>query len=142
MSNRNKIVSIFFGILFSGFPFCQTHQSLKDYIAYELEHHESRHEYDAKQVHQKARETRAGYLPSVNINGPLDDNLRVHEAVIPAWQFSPNEIRVAFTKQFSTNASAQLDQIVFDQTLLKGLVCFQLHLTVEPGAKSRTVSPG
>jgi outer membrane protein len=98
-------------------------KSLKDCIAYGLENHLSKQIYANERLaaSAKSREARAGYLPAVNINGALDDNLKVQETVIPAGLFSPTDIRVAFTKKFATNVSAQLDQTIYDQSLITGL---------------------
>jgi len=95
------------------YPFllkAQSPQSLKDCIAYGLEHHLSKQVYANEKLAAKSRsrEALSGYLPTVNINGGLDDNLKVQESVIPAGLFSPTEMRVAFTKQYVTNVSAQL----------------------------------
>lgn len=67
------------------------------------------------------REAPAAYLPTVAINGSIDDNLKVQEQIIPAGLLGDEDVRVAFTKQFSTNASIQLDQTIYDHSLIVGL---------------------
>lgn len=78
--------------------------------------------YNKKQeADAKAQELLAGYLPSVSLNAGLDNNLKLQETVIPAGAFSPTDIRIAMSKQFAMNAAAQLDQTIFDKSLLVGL---------------------
>lgn len=69
----------------------------------------------------RAKEALAAYLPTVTLTGSIDDNVKVQETVIPAGIFGPEDIRVAFTKQFQVNPMAQLDQTVFDKSLITGL---------------------
>ena len=69
----------------------------------------------------KAKEALAGYLPSVNITGTLDDNLKAQQSVIPAGVFGPEPTKVAFTQKYNPNIYGQLDQTIYDQSLLTGL---------------------
>lgn len=97
--------------------------SLKNCIEYGLSHHRSTVVYanESLAAQAKAREVRAAYLPAVNLTGSIDDNLKVQETVIPAGLFSPTDTRIAFTKQYSSNITAQLDQTIYDQSLITGL---------------------
>ncbi|MFY7910755.1 MAG: TolC family protein [Emticicia sp.] len=70
---------------------------------------------------EKEKEALSGYLPQVNVNVGFDDNLKRQVSVIPAGAFSPNEIRVQFGNQYNTNATAQLDQVIYDKSMLLGL---------------------
>lgn len=65
-----------------------------------------------------AKETFSGYLPKVSLNGNLDDNLKVQEQVIPAGVFGEEDVRVAFTKQFNTTATVELEQKIYDHSLI------------------------
>lgn len=109
--------------LISGASYAQSNWTLKSCIEYGLKNHRSNNLYANEKLaaDAKAREALAAYLPSVSINGSIDDNLKVQETVIPAGVFSDTDIRVAFTKKFTTNPVAQLDQTIFDQSLLTGL---------------------
>ncbi|QIH34709.1 TolC family protein [Sphingobacterium sp. DR205] len=69
----------------------------------------------------KAREALSGYLPNISFSGGVDDNLKVQEQIIPAGLFGDQDIRVAFTKQFNTTGSLQLEQAIFDRSLIVGL---------------------
>jgi len=104
--------------------------TLKDCIAYGLQNHPSNivSENDILTAKAKIQEVRSAYLPSVNINGSLDDNLQVQQSVLPgALVGSKEDIRVAFTKKFSTVASAQLDQTLYDQSLITSLKANQYN---------------
>jgi outer membrane protein TolC len=121
----NRITFIFLGMvwLFPASLFAQENWTLRDCITYGLKNHRSNRVYANEKLaaDAKAKEALSGYLPSVNINGSLDDNLKVQQSVIPAGLFGPQDIKVAFTKKFNTNASIQLDQPIYDQSLLTGL---------------------
>jgi outer membrane protein len=101
----------------------QTTWSLKNCIEYGLKNNRSNTVYanEKKIADAKAKEALAAYLPTVNISSTLDDNLKVQETVIPAGVFGPTDTRVAFTKKFNANSYAQLDQTIYDQSLLNGL---------------------
>lgn len=76
---------------------------------------------DKELADAKAREALAAYLPTVTLTGSVDDNIKVQESVIPAGIFSPTDLRVAFTKRYQVNPVAQLDQTIFDKSLITGL---------------------
>jgi len=101
----------------------QNHLSLKECIDYGLKHHRSTVVYrnDQEAAAFKSKEALAAYLPALNVNSSIDDNLKVQQTVIPAGVFGPEDVRVAFTKKFNTNVSAQVDQTIFDQSLITGL---------------------
>ncbi|MBT31944.1 MAG: transporter [Thalassobius sp.] len=98
--------------------------TLKECIDFGLENHRSNKVYQNKilAADAKIQESKAGYLPHVNLTGTLDDNLKVQTSVIPGELVGSDEDqRIAFTKQFSTNVSAQLDQKIYDQSLITAL---------------------
>ncbi|SEO78174.1 TolC family protein [Mucilaginibacter sp. OK283] len=101
----------------------QSSWSLKTCIDYGLKNNRSNTVYanEKKIADAKAREALAAYLPSIGVTSTLDDNLKVQVSVIPAGIFGPNDLRVAFTKQFNTNHLARVDQTIYDQSLLTGL---------------------
>jgi outer membrane protein TolC len=51
----------------------------------------------------------------------LDNNLKLQQSVIPAGIFGTDEIRLSLTQKYNANAVAQLDQVVFDKSMLIGL---------------------
>ncbi|SEN14775.1 Outer membrane protein TolC [bacterium A37T11] len=96
---------------------------LKKCIAYGLENHGSVQIFANQREAAKAvvKENLAAYMPNIRVDGNIEDNLKVQESVIPAGLFGDHDIRVAFTKRFNTNASVQLDQTIYDQSLITGL---------------------
>jgi outer membrane protein TolC len=121
MMKKKLLIAVL--ILITGTSSAQNNWTLKSCIEYGLKNHRSNVVYanEKKAADAKAREALAAYLPSVSIQGTIDDNLKVQETVIPAGIFGDHDIRVAFTKKFNTNPMAQLDQTIFDQSLLTGL---------------------
>lgn len=69
----------------------------------------------------KAKQAFADYLPRVSLTSTLDNNLKLQQSVIPAGIFGPDEIRVSLTQKYNSNAVAQLDQVIFDKSMLTGL---------------------
>src|SRR5699024_7335852 len=53
----------------------------------------------------------------------LDDNIKLQQTVIPAGTFGPDskEQRVAFGTQYNSTLSAQLNQKIYDQSLIAGI---------------------
>ena len=101
----------------------QEQWTLKKCIEYGLKNNRNTaiYENEKRAADAKAKEALAAYLPSVSLTGTLDDNLKVQETIIPAGVFGPTDTRIAFSKKFNTNATAQLDQTIFDKSLLTGL---------------------
>lgn len=97
--------------------------TLKSCIEYGLKNNHSSAMYanDKEVADAKAKEALAAYLPTITLTGSLDDNIKVQETVIPAGVFSPTDLRVAFTKRYQVNPVAQLDQTIFDKSILTGL---------------------
>ena len=111
------------GVPSGGVPPTGTPFSLKECVAYALKNHLSNTvaNNEILAANEKAKEALAGYLPQVNTNITFDDNLKRQVSVIPAGAFSPNEIRIQFGNQYNTNATAQVDQVVYDKSMLLGL---------------------
>jgi outer membrane protein len=103
--------------------FSQREMSLKSCVDYALKNHLNNAiaKNEILLANEKAKEALAGYLPQVNLNVTFDDNLKRQVSVIPAGAFSPNEIRVQFGNQYNTNATAHLDQVIYDKSMLLGL---------------------
>lgn len=117
----NGLLLIFFILPVS--IFAQTSWNLKACIDFGLKNNRNRVIYlnQKKAADAKAKEALAAYLPSVSLSTTLDDNIKAQEVVIPAGLLSPTDIKVTLTKQYNTGATAQLDQTIFDQSLLVGL---------------------
>ena len=69
----------------------------------------------------KAKEVLADYLPRISLTSTLDNNLKLQQSVIPAGIFGPDEVRVSLTQKFNSNFVGQLDQVIYDQSLITGL---------------------
>jgi outer membrane protein TolC len=130
-------------VLASFHPLAQTQWSLKDCIDYGLKYNRNHtiNLNEKKEAAAKAKDVLAGYLPAVSITGALDDNLKVQQTVIPAGIFGPEDIKVAFTKKFNSTGTIQLDQTLFDQSLLVGLKAnkvnaLQAQLNVQQGEEA------
>lgn len=99
--------------------------TLKECIDYGLKNHRSvtisRNKYRASE--QKAREALSGYLPQVSVNASLDYNLKLQQNVIPAGSFpgQTEEQRITFGTKYNSTQMVQLDQKIYDQSLLTGL---------------------
>jgi len=101
----------------------QDNWTLKQCIDYGLKNNRNNAIYanEKRAADAKAKEALADYLPRVSLTSTLDDNLKLQQTVIPAGIFGPNDVKVSLSKQYSSNATAQLDQVLYDQTLLTGL---------------------
>ena len=103
--------------------YSQNRLSLKECIEYGMKNHRSKTVYSNERLaaEAQAKEALAAYLPNISVNGSVDDNLKVQESVIPAGLFGPTDTKVAFTKKFNSTGTIQLDQTVYDQSLITGL---------------------
>ncbi|RZJ34619.1 MAG: TolC family protein [Flavobacterium sp.] len=119
---RNKIIAIV-AILVSAQMSAQENWTLKKCIGYGLENNRTNAIYanQKKSADARAKEALSAYLPKISLTTTLDDNLKLQETVIPAGIFGDEDIRVAFSKKFSANGTAQLDQTIYDQALITGL---------------------
>ena len=101
----------------------QQHWNLRECIEYGLKNNRSSIVYANEKLaaDAQAKEALADYLPKVSLTGTFDDNLKVQQSIIPAGIFGPDPVRVAFTQKYNTNGVAQLDQTIYDQSLITGL---------------------
>ncbi|MES2063624.1 MAG: TolC family protein [Bacteroidota bacterium] len=118
---RNALLALMCFLPFS--LFAQQQWNLKDCIAYGLKNNRSGivYENEKRAADAQAKEALADYLPKVSVTGTFDDNLKVQQSIIPAGIFGPEAVKVAFTQKYNTNGVAQLDQTIYDQSLLNGL---------------------
>ncbi|MET3880469.1 TolC family protein [Chitinophaga sp. OAE865] len=103
--------------------------TLKHCIEYGLQNNRNARIYANQKIaaDAKAREVLADYLPKVSLTSMLDNNLKLQQNVIPAGILGPNEIKVSLTQKFNSNVVAQLDQVLYDQSLLTGLKANKLN---------------
>lgn len=97
--------------------------TLKQCIQYGLKNNRNNAIYANQKLaaDAKAKQALADYLPRVSLTSTLDNNLKLQQSVIPAGIFGPDEIRVSLTQKYNSNTVAQLDQVIFDQSILTGL---------------------
>jgi outer membrane protein len=101
----------------------QQNFTLKQCIDYSLTNHLSNQVYqnNVEIAHQQGREALSGYLPQVNGSATFDYNIKRQTTIIPAGPFSPTETRLQFGQPFLTTPSVQMDQVIYDQSLLYGI---------------------
>ncbi len=119
-----RILSVLSLLMVSTSLFAQTKLSLKACIDYGLKNNGNVRIAQIKEgiAAQQSREALSSYLPQVNANGMLDDNLKLQSTVIPAgFLGSTEDRRITLGTKYSSNISAQADQVIFDQALLTGL---------------------
>lgn len=120
---KNKIFFYLILFIWSYDVQAQKNVSLKECVDFALKNHLSNSVYENEIAiaKQKSTEALAGYLPQVSANVTFDDNLKRQVSIIPAGAFSPTEIRLQFGTQYNTTAIAQLDQVIFDKSMLVGI---------------------
>lgn len=103
--------------------FAQQQWNLKNCIAYGLENNRSGVVYgnEKKAADAKAKEALAAYLPSLNVTSSFDDNLKVQQSILPAGILGPNPLKISLTQRYNSNSAAELNQTIYDQSLLTGL---------------------
>lgn len=103
--------------------YAQETWQLRQCIEYGLEHNRNNAIYanQKRAADARAREALADYLPRISLTSTLDNNLKLQQTVIPAGIFGDQDLRVSLTKKFASNATAQVDQVLYDQALLTGL---------------------
>lgn len=103
--------------------YAQENWTLKQCIEYGLKNNRNNTIYANEKLaaDAKAKEVLADYLPKVSLTSTLDNNLKLQQSVIPAGIFGPDEIRVSLTQKYNSNFVGQLDQVIYDQSLLTGL---------------------
>lgn len=101
----------------------QETRTLKQCIDYGLKNNRNSTIYANEKLaaDSKAKEALADYLPHVSLTSTLDNNLKLQQTVIPPGIFGPDEVRVSLTQKYSSNATAQLDQVIYDQSLITGM---------------------
>jgi outer membrane protein len=126
------LILAFGGWLLTGSGWAQESMTLRQCVEYGLKHHGlmSISDNEIAIADQRVREGLAGYLPQVNGSVNFDDNIKRQTTVIPAGTFSPQEIRIQFGNQYNTNAMVQLDQVIYDRSMLNGLKALRPYAEV------------
>lgn len=101
----------------------QENWTLKQCIEYGLKNNRNNTIYANEKLaaDAKAKEVLADYLPRVSLTSTLDNNLKLQQSVIPAGIFGPDEMKVSLTQKYNSNFVGQLDQVIYDHSLITGL---------------------
>ncbi len=111
--------------LFGATAQAQPALTLKQCIDYGLSNHPaiSVARNNQENARQQAREAIASYLPQVNLNANITNNVKLPVNIIPAGTFGPGtpEQRVAFGNKYATQAIADANQPIYNRGLLLGI---------------------
>lgn len=101
----------------------QENWTLKQCIDYGLKNNRNNTIYanEKRAADAKAREVFADYLPHISLTSSLDNNLKLQQTIIPAGVFGDEERRVSLSKQYNMNTVVQVDQVLYDQSLIIGI---------------------
>jgi len=120
--NSSLIKSLLLLWVVSGAMSVQAQQlNLKACVDYALQNHPSVTVYNNEKriSNQRTIELLSPYMPQVNAVYNWDDNFKRQTNVIPAGTFgNPEDIKVQFGLQYNNNAYFQVDQAIFDQTMI------------------------
>jgi outer membrane protein len=119
-----RVLFIVAASVFATIAMAQQPLGLKEAIDYSLKNHGSNTIYNnnVEMVKLQSKEALSAYLPQVNGNVTFDDNVKRQTTVIPGAAFgSATDMKVQFGKKYNSNATVQLDQTIFDQSLLYGI---------------------
>ncbi|MDD3320363.1 MAG: TolC family protein, partial [Paludibacter sp.] len=113
-------------LLISSVTFSQNVFSLKECLDYANKNNQNIKisGYDLNVAQKKVNEQKGALLPQVNINGSLDDNLKLNTQLIPAEMFggaAGTYQAVSFGTKYSLSAGIQLNQSIIDPTLWVGI---------------------
>jgi outer membrane protein TolC len=97
--------------------------SLKECISYGLKSNLNARiaSNNVSKAHAQVQEGYSAYLPQISASGQYTDNLKLQTTVIPAGVFGPQESQVKFGTKYNTQVTAELDQTIYDQSLITGL---------------------
>lgn len=99
--------------------------TLKSSIATGLERHPNVAIYrnNVAKAEQAKKEALSAYLPQVNAEAGLDDNIKLPVQIIPEGTFGPGspEQEVAFGMKYNTSLIAQVDQTIYNQSYIQGI---------------------
>lgn len=105
------------------YPVVDSAFTLKEAIRYGLAAHPSLRlaQNNIEMSKQTSRQKLSAYLPQVNVTAALDYNYKLQQNIIPAGIFGPDEQRITFGTKFTTSNIIQLDQTIYDQSLIVGI---------------------
>jgi len=115
--------------------------SLKQSLEYGLTNHPSIAvgEYGIKSSQNRVREGYSAYLPQINANFGLDNNLKLQTNIIPAGTFgNPDPLEVRFGTKYIAAGTVQLDQKIYDQSMIMGFTAYKPSVNLSRMQLSKT----
>jgi len=121
MRVRLLIVS---AVLLSLGGFSQQTYNLKEAIEYSLTNHPSTKIYsnEIDRVKFQTSEALSGYLPQISGKVSFDNNIERPTTMLPGAMFGQQkDLAVQMGQKYNSGASVQLDQTIYDQSLIYGI---------------------
>ncbi len=104
--------------------FAQKKMTLGECVEYGLANHRSVKVYnnEIQVANEKGNEAVSYYLPQVTGTATFDDNLKRQTTIIPgAFAGQSQDLKVQFGQQFASGAVVQVDQTIYDQSMINSL---------------------
>jgi outer membrane protein TolC len=104
--------------------FSQQTYNLKEAIEYSLTNHPSTKIYNNEidRVKFQTSEALSGYLPQISGKVSFDNNIERPTTMLPGAMFGQQkDIAVQMGQKYNSGASVQLDQTIYDQSLIYGI---------------------
>ena len=111
-------------VLLSLGGFSQQTYNLKEAIEYSLTNHPSTKIYNNEidRVKFQTSEALSGYLPQISGKVSFDNNIERPTTMLPGAMFGQQkDIAVQMGQKYNSGASVQLDQTIYDQSLIYGI---------------------
>ncbi len=125
--------------LFSILFFCITYQSyaqgnysLVQCIEYSLQYLSSTEVYQNYIIIAKGRKKQAisYYLPQINVNSTVTDNLKLQTNIIPAGVLSDEDISMQFGKKYNSNIYGEITQTIYNQPAIYNIKSSQVNIKI------------
>ncbi len=126
-----KLFSIlFFCITYQGYA--QGNYSLVQCIEYSLQNHSSTEVYQNNIIIAKERKKQAisYYLPQINVNSTVTDNLKLQTNIIPAGVLSDEDISMQFGKKYNSNIYGEITQTIYNQPAIYNIKSSQVNIKI------------
>lgn len=136
LKSMRNILALLFSLSF-GAVCAQEGLSLKDCISYGLQNHPSVKvsENNIAKSKEQGREALAAYLPQMNINGEYDYNVKLQTTQL---MFNEQPTKISMGSPYSSTLTAQLDQPIYNQSLLLGIKANQPNMELSKLTKEQT----
>lgn len=130
---KKIVLAVGLTILYGGNAiYAQETQEMKmrECIDYALAHHASSQIYtnNVEIAKKQNSEGLSYYMPQVNVSASFDDNIKRQTTILPAGAFSPTPLEIQFGNQFATTVIGQVDQVIYDQTLINSIKASRMNV--------------